>query len=345
MPCKGEEYVSQATKRISVVVPAHNAAATVTECLLTLNQQSVPRELYEIIVVDDGSTDDTAQLAAREGAIVLRQMNQGAAAARNCGVAAARGEIVLFTDADCAPASDWIEQMLLPLVDPHIMGTKGVYRTRQTGWTARFVQVEYEDRYDHTARCPYVDLVDTYSAGYRRTVLLSSGGFDPRIRFVEDQELSFRLADAGCRMVFCPRAVVYHHHVESWLHYARKKYHIGRWKVSVLRLHPGKARRDSHTPLSVKIQMLLAAFSAALALASLKSGMALWPLSATLGAFVLSAGPFVAKVWRRDRTLVLVSLPALYLRAWALGLGLLAGYWDELLGRSPLDHPHTSRAG
>ena len=61
----------------------------------------------------------------------------------------------------------------------------------------RFVQLEYESRYQIMERLRYIDFVDTYSAGYRRDVLLRHGGFDERLRFVEDQELSFRLARSG----------------------------------------------------------------------------------------------------------------------------------------------------
>jgi cellulose synthase/poly-beta-1,6-N-acetylglucosamine synthase-like glycosyltransferase len=324
---------------ISVVVPAYNAAATIAECVRALNEQTVPRTSYEVIVVDDGSTDATAAIAARCGAAVLTQPNAGPAAARNAGVAAARGSVVLFTDADCAPAPDWMAEMLAPLADPQLAGLKGVYRTYQKGPCARFVQLEYQERYDHTARCPYVDLVDTYAAGYRREVLLASGGFDRRFRYLEDQELSFRLADAGYRMAFAPHAAVYHRHPESWRSYAQKKVRIGYWKTWVLRLHPGKARIDSHTPLSVKLQMGLAALSAPLALLSLLLAWGVWLLGVTMAAFALSAVPFLAKAWRRDRPVALLALPALYLRAWSLGLGFLLGHADRVLRRGPLEPP------
>jgi len=296
--------------------------------MATLDRQSIPRTEYEVIVVDDGSTDATADIAARHGALVLKQPNSGPAVARNKGIAAARGAIVLFTDADCAPAADWIQQMIAPLVDSRISGVKGVYRTRQANLAARFIQIEYEDRYDYTARSEYVDFVDTYAAGYRRDALLESGGFDTHFPFasVEDQELSFRLAEAGHKMVFNPQAIVYHRHPESWRRYAQRKYKIGYWKTLVLRLHPGKIWRDTHTPGNLKLQMVVAAVSAPLALLSLWAQAYLWLLGVVVGVFVVSAIPFLVKAWRRDRPIAWLSLPVLYLRAWSLGLGLVAGY-------------------
>jgi len=337
--------MSQEPVSISVVVPAYNAAATMAECMAALSNQTIPRSEYEVIVVDDGSTDDTADIAARYGARVLRQANSGPAVARNQGIAEARGAIILFTDADCAPAPDWIEQMTAPLADPQIAGSKGVYRTRQENLAARFIQIEYEDRYDHTARHKYVDFIDTYAACYRRNILFASGGFNTSFPFasVEDQELSFRLAQAGHKMVFNPRAAVYHRHPESWIKYAQRKYKIGYWKTLVLRLHPSKAWRDSHTPLNLKVQMLLAALSAPLALLSLFARPYVWLLGLTLVAFAVSTVPFVIKAWRRDRPLAFLCLPALYLRAWSLGLGLVAAYASALFHRGPL--AGASKAG
>jgi cellulose synthase/poly-beta-1,6-N-acetylglucosamine synthase-like glycosyltransferase len=323
---------------ISVVIPAYNASGTLPECMEALNSQTVPRMRYEVILVDDGSTDETGDIAAAHGAQVLVQPNSGPAVARNRGIAAARGAIVLFTDADCAPAPDWIEEMSAPFVDPEITGVKGVYRTRQKNLTARFIQIEYEDRYDHTARSTYVDFIDTYAAAYRRDVLLASGGFDVHFPFasVEDQELSFRLAEAGHKMVFNPRAVVYHRHPESWSRYARRKYKIGYWKTLVLRSHPSKAWSDTHTPWHLKLQMVLAALSAPVALLSWVARPFLWLLALILGVFAASAMPFVIKAWRRDRPLAWLSVLILYLRAWSLGLGLVAGYASMLLRRGPL---------
>jgi glycosyltransferase involved in cell wall biosynthesis len=322
----------------SVVIPAFNASQTIVECLMALTAQTVPRSTYEVIVVDDGSTDDTAAIATRHGARVLPQANSGPAAARNRGIDAALGEVILFTDADCAPAPDWIEQMLAPLRDPQITGSKGIYRTRQRSLAARFIQIEYEDRYDHTAKHTYIDFIDTYAAAYRRDALVASGGFSTRFPFasVEDQELSFRLARAGHKMMFNPHAVVYHQHPASWVHYARRKFKIGYWKTLVLRWHPDKAWRDSHTPASLKVQMVLAALSAPLAVLTLWARPAAWWLALDLAAFAASALPFMVKAWRRDRALAWLSVPVLYVRAWSLGLGLVAGYLAALLQRGPL---------
>src|SRR6476661_7120595 len=134
-----------ALPRVSVVIPAYRAARTLPAGLAALAAQTYPADHLEIIVVDDGSPDETAAVAEAAGARVLRQANRGPATARNRGALAATGDLVLFTDADCAPTPAWVERMAAPFADPAVMGVKGAYRTRQRSIAARFAQYEFED--------------------------------------------------------------------------------------------------------------------------------------------------------------------------------------------------------
>jgi glycosyltransferase involved in cell wall biosynthesis len=320
---------------ISIVVPARNAARTIAGCLQSLLDQSVSRERYEVIVVDDGSTDGTRQAVERSEATLIAQAQKGPAAARNEGVSVSNGDILLFTDADCVPASNWVQEMVQPFEDGQIAGVKGVYRTRQRGIIPRFVQCEYEERYELMAGQRYIDFIDTYSAGYRREIFVAAGGFDTRYptASVEDQELSFRLAERGHRMVFNPSAVVYHQHPGTLRAYFRRKFNIGYWKVMVLRRHPGKAVRDSHTPQMVKIQMgLVLVLVPFLALLLLRSFSCSLPLLAVL-LFLISTLPFTARALRKDPIVGLLSPILLFVRALALGLGMVKGGWDAMLQR------------
>ena len=132
---------------LAVVVPAHNAADTITGCVAALRQQRYEGPVA-IIVVDDGSTDDTAALARAAGATVITTPRGRPAAARNVGARAAEANIICFTDADCVPRPDWLNEISAPLADPAVVAAKGTYATRQRSLVARFVQLEYEDKYD-----------------------------------------------------------------------------------------------------------------------------------------------------------------------------------------------------
>jgi len=316
-------------KTISVIIPAKNAAGSINECLqAVLTQKNISCEL-EVVLVDDGSTDNTAARATSMGVKVIRQDNAGPAAARNAGVRQARGEIVAFTDADCIPTADWLLHLTAPLNAPDVVGAKGAYRTRQRSWTARFVQQEYEFKYTRLTKQRYIDFIDTYSAAYRREVFLENGGFDPSfsVPSVEDQEFSFRLARKGYHMVFAPEAVVYHRHDQTWGEYARRKFGIGYWKAFMLRWLPEKFLSDSHTPPSLRWQILLLGLTGLFCLGALYWSSAFWIALVYLALFYLTSLPLFAQIYQRDRGVLWITPILLVLRALALGVGLLVGFF------------------
>jgi cellulose synthase/poly-beta-1,6-N-acetylglucosamine synthase-like glycosyltransferase len=311
---------------VSVIIPARNAAHTLADCLLALRAQSYPRDRFEVIVVDDGSADPTAAVAARLRAKVISIPPSGPAAARNRGVEASRGDILLFTDADCAPDSGWIQTLVRSFDDPAVIAAKGTYRTEQASLTARFVQAEYESRYRRMERLESIDFIDTYSAAYSREAFVAAGGFDESFPSpsVEDQELSFRLTRAGGRMAFCPEAVVVHRHAADPWAYFRKKLKIGYWKMRVLSRFPQKALRDSHTPAGLKLEIALL-WSAAAALPFIVAAGLRWLPLALLGAFFAAGAPLCARAARKDARLAFLGPLLLLLRAAGLGCGMLLG--------------------
>lgn len=307
-----------------MIVPAYNAAATVGDCLRALLEQQALRS-YEIILVDDGSTDDTAHEVAAFAPRVrlVRQQQAGAAAARNRGVSAAQGDILLFTDADCEPTPGWMESLAHALDEAD--GAKGTYRTRQRSVVARWVQAEYESKYRHMAQRPTIDFIDTYSAAYRRGIFEAEGGFDEALQVDEDQELSFRLAEAGAHLVFAPEAVVYHRHVATPLAYIKRKFRIGYWKVLVAAMHPARIISDSHTPQSLKAQMALLALVLLLLPAAPLSRLARKALVFAAGTLLATTLPIAARIADDDPVVALAAPLMSVLRAAGLLAGTLAG--------------------
>ncbi len=331
----------------SVVIPAYQAAGLIGICLRSLFAQQRRPDRLQVIVVDDASRDDTAERAealAGEAAAagvelrVLRQPdNRGPAAARNAGAAAATGEVVLFTDSDCDPAPDWVAEMLAPFADPTVSAVKGAYRTRQTSLAARFAQAEFEDRYRLLEKSETVDVVFSYSAAFRTQVFREFGGFDTRFPVAdnEDTEFSYRIAEAGHRAVFNPRALIYHRHPETLARYLRKKVSRGYWRVVVYRRFPGKAVKDSYTPQSLKLQIALTYGALGLLLLS-PLAPALFVAAAAAAAVDLATTlPFAAWLVRRDPVLALAAPPLLIARALALGAGILAAL-PRVAGGDPL---------
>jgi len=309
---------------VSVIVPAYNAERTLPDCLGALAGQAPAGPDVEVVVVDDGSTDGTADAAARYPDVtVVRQAQQGPAAARNAGARKAAGEILLFTDADCVPEHDWVAQMTAAFSDPSVAAVKGAYRTRQQSLVARFAQVEFEERYALLERRPSIDFVDTYSAAFRTRDFWEAGGFDPAFPYPnnEDVDLSYRLARTGRRMVFNPRAIVYHRHAETLRRYLRTKFGRGYWRTVVYRRFPGKAVADSYTPQILKVQIVLVFLLAG----SLVAMPFVRHAGSVLGVaglgFLASTAAFVHRAWRTGWVVGTAAVPLLALRAGALGSG------------------------
>jgi len=321
-------------QRISVIVPAYNAGKTIGQALSAITNQSYPAELYEIIVVDDGSTDDTVEEIKKFPVKYIWQKNSGPATARNRGVSDATGEIILFTDSDCVPNIEWIREMTKPFEDPKVMAVKGAYRTNQKSIVARFSQIEFEERFEMLKKSESIDMVDTYSAGFRKGIFLKMGGFDTSFPVAnnEDTELSYRMSRLGLKMVFNPDAIVYHlNHPDSVKRYARLKFWRGYWRMVVYKRFPDKILKDTYTPQTLKLQTL-ALFGIICSLPA----AALFPawggylsISAILFFLILSM-PFMLLAFKKEPVIALFSPAFLLLRAASIGSGAL---WGALKGR------------
>jgi GT2 family glycosyltransferase len=187
---------------ISVIIPAYESAHEIRECLAVLHASS--ETPAEILVVDDGSTDDTAAVAAAAGARVIRQTeNRGSAAARNVGVAHVRGDVLLFVDADVAVAPDAVARVRRLLAeDPDVSAVFGSYDTRPR---ARSLVSQYRNLLHHYVHQHASAEAFTFWTGVgavRRAAFTAVGGFDsdPTWDLIEDIELGYRLRRAGYRI-------------------------------------------------------------------------------------------------------------------------------------------------
>ena len=199
-PCaQGRASVSLA---ISVVIPCRNEHATLALCLDALHGQSFPKDRYELIVVDGGSTDGSRDVARARGIRVLRDPGRGPGAARNVGLAAARAPIVAFTDADCVPARDWLTSFAEAYAEhPEAGGIAGGMRMPRDTLLGRLE--------DNDAITFYRGFI-TSNVAYRRDVLQAVGGFDETLVCCEDYDLAWRIMDAGYTVRHDARPVVTH---------------------------------------------------------------------------------------------------------------------------------------
>src|SRR5881296_3582054 len=197
--------------RISVVVCSYNGARTIRDCLEALKRITYPD--FEVIVVDDGSTDATAAIAARYDCRLIQTENRGLASARNTGLRAASGEIVAYTDDDAYPDPDWLTYLANRFLSAADVGVGGPnIAPAGDGRTAECV-----------ARAPggpvHVLLSDSEAEhipgcnmAFRKDRLEAIGGFDPQFRVAgDDVDVCWKLQERGWTLGFSAAAMVWHH--------------------------------------------------------------------------------------------------------------------------------------
>jgi len=220
--------------RVSVVVPFYNGGDVLGACLDALLCQNIPRDQYEIVAVDDGSTDGSAAVVKRKGVRLLQQENRGAPAARNTGIDAATGEWVAFTDADCVPSRGWLRALLAAVdkasVSGPVLGAAGSVAGHPSSSSAsRFVDLSGGFDTERHLSHPLFPFAPSGSVMYRRDALNTVGGFDERFITYDSCDLHTRLrTQVGGAFVFAKSAMVLHRHRESWRGYWKQQVNYGR---------------------------------------------------------------------------------------------------------------------
>ena len=200
---------------VTVVVPAYNAAGTIGETLAAILGQTL--KPAEVIVVDDGSTDDTARVARDAGGTVrvITQPNAGPAAARNRGIVAATSPVVAFTDSDCRPTETWLADLLTGFESDRVAGVGGHVKGIGTNLISRYV--DFTRILEPGLTDDGIVSLVTANACFRRSVLLEVGLFCERFRKPggEEPELCERIRAAGYQFRAVDGGVVYHHHKQT----------------------------------------------------------------------------------------------------------------------------------
>lgn len=246
--------------KVSVVIPAYNAAATLEASLQALTAQTLPRSTFEVIVVDDGSTDETAKIASRFPIRLVRQENAGAPAARNAGLRAATGTWVAFTDADCVPSRGWLSQ-LLKMVEQCTaespLGAAGKtlgYNSKTAA--ARFVDLIGGLDAERSLAHPRFPWAPSGNLMYRRDAILKVGGYDERYATYDACDLHTRLRKVYRNpFLFAPQAVVLHRHRADWRAYVKQQFFYGVGYAQFMLHHKDKAtwgfRQESQALASI----------------------------------------------------------------------------------------------
>lgn len=236
--------------RVSVVVPVLNASRTLPHCLSALERLDPAPD--EIVLVDNGSTDESWNLASRfvervgSRARLVAESQRGASAARNAGIREATGDIIAFTDADCSPASDWLSALTAPFDDPDTGAVAGRVEAVSPSSTVELFQALYTLRSPsspsrHDRWTPRAGGFPTANLAVRREVATALEGFDENVGiYGEDYDFCARLYARGARLVYTPEALVLHHHRQEVGPMLRQAFGFGRGHAYLFRRHGRK---------------------------------------------------------------------------------------------------------
>jgi glycosyltransferase involved in cell wall biosynthesis len=225
--------------RVSVVVCAYNAERTMEQCLASLEVLNYPD--YEVIVVNDGSTDNTLAISERfPYCKIISQPNKGLSVARNVGAEAATGEIVAYTDSDCVADPDWLTYLVGKMQFNGLAACGGPnFPPPEDDMIPAAVAVSpggpthvlvSDDVAEHIAGC---------NMAFRRDILLQLGGFDPLYRAAgDDVDICWRFQDAGYTIGFSPAAVVWHFRRNTVKAYLGQQKGYGKAEALVYGKHP-----------------------------------------------------------------------------------------------------------
>ena len=228
------------TPLVTIVVPVRNGATTIAECVSSLLASQYDRQQFEIVVVDNDSSDPTREILRGFGSEirVLTERVRGASAARNHGIRDARGALIALTDADCVVEPGWLSALVSPLEDQAVGVVGGRILSREKG---NRIEKFGETIHDHRRAIEIEDQPYVISMNWasRREVIQTAGMFDESLLRGQDVDLAWRIHRSGLRLVYAPSAIIRHRNEHTLRGLMQEGYVHG--------LH-GVRLRDRHSP-------------------------------------------------------------------------------------------------
>jgi mycofactocin glycosyltransferase len=241
---------------VSIVIPVLDRAGELDRCLHSIAGIAYPKEKLELIVVDDGSRDESPQVARKHGALVVSSggTRRGPAAARNVGAAQASGEILAFIDSDCTASEQWLAELVPVFQDARVAAVGGFV----DGMCTQSAVDRYEavmsslslgsrERFgnsgDDTFYLPSCNML------VRRSLFLSVNGFEESMHVGEDVDLTWRLRDAGWTIGYLPSGRILHEHRSTVKSFMSRRFDYGTSEGMLQKLHPRRRKKFVLPPL------------------------------------------------------------------------------------------------
>lgn len=286
---------------VSVIIPTRDRKKDLIECLEGIFKVEYPHDRVEVIVVDDGSGDGTAEaLAAYPCTVLTQRESRGQSFCRNLGASEAHGDILAFLDSDCIPEKGWLQD-LVPYFHFDSVAVVG-------GFVDGYLTETALDRYEKT--CSSLNIggyllrgtldnstmyVPTCNMLVRRGVYHQSGGTREEMHVGEDVDLCWRIRGMGQEILYVPSGVVKHKHRSTLVSMLLRKAQYGTSEALLYRLHPEKRKVFPMAPFPL-VTFVLAVVSFLYPSAMLPAGTAI-AVFITVDALLRAGRIFKLDVW------------------------------------------------
>jgi len=242
---------------VSVVIPVLNGAATIGELLGAIRTQRDRPAATEVIVVDNGSVDATRDIVRSAGVTLLEEPVRGPAAARNCGLRHARGDVIAHLDADTLPTRRWLAELVAPFADPAVRLAAGrTLAYRPTTGAERYVVASGLMEVERAmARQPF-PFAPSLNMAVRRDAALEIGGWAEDLPTGEDVDFSHRLVRAfACEIAFAPGAVAFHRNRSSDEQLRQQAHSYGEGAARLYLRYPEVVRWDARKSIALTARL------------------------------------------------------------------------------------------
>ncbi len=204
-------------KKCSIIIASYNEGKNLEKCLESLTQIRYPREAYEIIVVDNNSTDNTFEIVRQFPEVLyLKEGKQGASFARNKGISRAKGNIMVFLDADTAVTRNWLSAIIEPFEKKDIGAVGGaILPFNENNIFSQYLGVSLFLRYPRYGKKREIRGFPSCNLAVQKEMIRR--GFDTATfsTYGEDKDICYHILEKGFKVIFQPDAIVYHRHPES----------------------------------------------------------------------------------------------------------------------------------
>ncbi len=315
---------------VSVIIPSYNSSKTLSYAVKGALNQNYPSDKFEIIVVDDGSTDNTGRLVEHFNVKYIYKENGGPAEARNLGAEKGGGDIVAFLDSDCIPRKNWLMKMVNGYTDNLIVCVGSRYGiANKESFLACCIYFEFLIRYRRMPRHP--KFLGSHGYSFKKDIFYELGGYNTEYKMAshEDNDLAYRISRSGYLSFFDKSNIVEHFFPESLLKYLRVQFWHGYWRMKLYRDHPKLVTGDDYSDIWDYMQppfMLL--FLILLPLSIIDKKFLIVALIFLLMAAVLTVPISISMVKLCGRKRYFAYIPLAVVRSMARGIGMLMGIID-----------------